>query len=173
MHDPLRAMRDPFGTMPEAKREGRSVVRTALSNAWAATRPSNDGMPWAKVSMLPLFLVTPRLFLATLSLVLTTPRPQVLTTLRHSRRRAVGRGRAVLVLTTPRQNRGRAVPSRGTGSERVGSSWERATTRPAHIGMPKECSSRPPRRSRCDRPATRICVGPITATPAPCVGSLG
>jgi hypothetical protein len=35
------------------------------------------------------------LFAAPLSLVLTTPRALVLTTLRQSRRRAVGRGRAV------------------------------------------------------------------------------
>jgi hypothetical protein len=43
-----------------------------------------------------------------------------------------------LVLTTPRQSRGRAVPSRPRGSDWVGSGSERATTRPAHVGMRKE-----------------------------------
>jgi hypothetical protein len=50
----------------------------------------------------------PRLFLVMHPLVLTAPRPLVLTTLRQSRRRAVGRGRA--------------VPSRPSGSEWVGRS---------------------------------------------------
>jgi hypothetical protein len=59
-----------------------------------------------------------------LLLVLTTPRQS--------------RGRAVLVLTTPRQSRGRAVPSRGRGSECVGSSSERETTRSAYVGMPSK-----------------------------------
>ena len=43
---------------------------------------------------------------ATLSLVLTTPRPLVSTTLRRSRRRAVGRGRAVLFVERRHQQRG-------------------------------------------------------------------
>jgi hypothetical protein len=43
-----------------------------------------------------------------------------------------------LVLTTPRQSRGRALPSRGRGSEWVGSGSERETTRHAYVGMPRE-----------------------------------
>src|SRR5580692_19442 len=42
------------------------------------------------------------------------------------------------VLTTPRQNRGRAVLSRPRRSEWVGSGSERATTRPARVGMRRE-----------------------------------
>jgi hypothetical protein len=39
------------------------------------------------------------------------------------------------VPTTPRQKRGHAVPSRERGSECIGSSPERETTRPGHVGM--------------------------------------
>jgi hypothetical protein len=56
--------------------------------------------------------------------VLTTPRSRVSTTLRQSRRRAVGRGRA--------------VPFHWIGSECVGSSSERATMHSAYVGMPRE-----------------------------------
>jgi hypothetical protein len=45
---------------------------------------------------------------------------------------------AFLVLTTLRQSRGRAVPSRGRGSECVGSSSERETTRSARVGIHRE-----------------------------------
>jgi hypothetical protein len=43
-----------------------------------------------------------------------------------------------LVLTTLRQSRERAVPSRERGSECVGSSSERGTTRHAYVAMPGE-----------------------------------
>jgi len=48
------------------------------------------------------------------------------------------RGVLFLVLTTPRLSRGRAVPSRGRGSESVGSSSEREMTRRTYVGMPRE-----------------------------------
>src|SRR5580704_8939285 len=44
-----------------------------------------------------LVLTTPRQSRGRAVLVLTTPRPRVSTTLRQSRRRAVGRGRAVVI----------------------------------------------------------------------------
>src|SRR5580704_484228 len=52
---------------------------------------------------------------------------------RHALRRVL-----FFVLTTPRLSRGRAVPSRGRGSESVGSSSEREMTRGAYVGMPRE-----------------------------------
>jgi hypothetical protein len=67
----------------------------------------------------------------------------MVTTPRQSRGRAdlvwttprENRGRAFLVWTTPPENRRRAVPPLGSGSGCAGSSSECVTTRPAHVGM--------------------------------------
>ena len=69
-------------------------------------------------------------------LVLTTPRPLVSTTLRRSRRRAVGSGRADLVWTTPRLRRGRAVPSRREQRGREEHPSQREAPLREHLGAP-------------------------------------
>jgi hypothetical protein len=55
-----------------------------------------------------------------------------------------------------RGSRGRAVPSRPRGNECVGSGSERATTRPAHVGMRKELLEMPHEESGTSRAATRL-----------------
>jgi hypothetical protein len=75
-------------------------------------------------------------FHGVLCLLLTTPRPLVSTTLRRSRRRAVGRGRADLVWTTPRLRRGRAVPSRREQRGREEHPSQREAPLREHLGAP-------------------------------------
>jgi hypothetical protein len=106
-------------------------------------------MPCPKVGMLHPFLAMPRPFLATHNLFLAMLRlflgmlhafaamlcESVDVIHEESRGHHAFHWILSLVLTTPRQSRGRAVPSRERGSECVGSSPERATMRPAHVGM--------------------------------------
>jgi hypothetical protein len=84
------------------------------------------------------FLPMRRPFLAMFHAFAATPREGEDASHEESPSHHVLLGVLFIVLTTPRQSLGRAVPSRGVGSECVGSSWERGTTRPAYVGMPRE-----------------------------------
>src|SRR5580704_185768 len=106
---------------------------------------SNGGMPCAKVGMLHAFLAMLRPFLATrypflgmLHAFAATLCEREDAIHEESRGHRALHGMLFLVLTTPRQSRGRAVPSLGRGSECVGTPSEGETTRYAYVGMPTE-----------------------------------